>query len=274
MSKERNFRRRIRERIVKTGESYSIARMHLSNEGPSAETPDTPPPKQAAAPRFKLHLALSQVGRAVSRPPETPEERAQRIARLWNRVDSELKRVHSSRTAARLLVALNKKGPEEEELENIIANLRTLPTAFGRQLEEAARYIAAVAAEVRQYQAAFASIPAGVARAIASIPREVAQALAAHREFLRFLPPTMAAAQEAIDSVGPPLSGYVDNVGGAAVRRLFVETDSVMAALRDAFRPELDDVRAFIKRETAAIRSLADAPALAASLSWYHHIQA
>lgn len=54
MTKQKHFKRRIRERMRKTGESYTAARLHLLGTAPVA--PETILPARGGAPRIRFRV--------------------------------------------------------------------------------------------------------------------------------------------------------------------------------------------------------------------------
>ena len=169
-SRKRKFQRRIRARIEKTGESYSVARMHLSKAhlNPQPEEISSPAP-QAKPPRFAIHVALAQRSRAAS--SNTAAAVARREHRAWSRIGQELTRVCSLRGGRKALAVLKGKGLDVEQLERLALSLATLPTNLIRQMEVAAeqyRQMEAIASQMRYLQPIYerlASLPAAVREA-------------------------------------------------------------------------------------------------------------
>jgi hypothetical protein len=90
MSRKKKFHRRIRERMTKTGESYSIARMNLSKVKADAQPASaSPAPAPEPPPRFAIHRLLAE--RSQLRSSDTgakpkPERQSLYEKRLWARL--------------------------------------------------------------------------------------------------------------------------------------------------------------------------------------------
>lgn len=87
-SRKRKLRRRIRERMEKTGESYRIARMHILN----ADAKGKPPAGGLETPRLTVPLTLADHSRSTKLKHEAkPSEwRRQRLAKLKARLKRAL----------------------------------------------------------------------------------------------------------------------------------------------------------------------------------------
>jgi len=249
--KDWTFRRRVRARMKKTGESYQAAHRNLSKSrileaaDQQPEKSLSPPQERPSTPRFAIHPKLAALGRTQPAIP-TPEEQAARKAHLWTRLGRELARIASHREASRLLETIKKKSLDDEQLERLVRAFTTLPTGFMRQLE-------LIAEQIRQLQPILeqaASLPNLARQAaemwnLAASPQPTAAV-----EALRDLLPGLAAAQREIDELHtarrvpdeilafavPEILAtarrLLDEVGAVPIHRL-VEEDAVSSFLRD-----------------------------------------
>jgi hypothetical protein len=249
--KEWNFRRRVRTRMEKTGESYQAAHRNLCKSR-TLETTNQQPEKSLApsqerppTPRFTIHARLAGLGRTQLAIP-SPEEQAARKAHLWARLERELSRIASPRMASELLGTIKKKDLDNQQLERLVRAFATLPTGFMRQLE-------LIAEQIRQLQPILDQ-----AASFQDLARQAAQMwhLAASSqpdatvEALRNLLPSLAAAQKDIEGLHATRSSLdeflaseipeiltaarrlLDRVGAVPIHRL-LEEDAVSAALRE-----------------------------------------
>lgn len=156
MSKRRKLKSRIQARMEKTGESYSIARMHITKSfSEEFEAPQQAPQIVQVEPSsrrilFNVHLALA----GLEAKPETEESRAERRQKALKAVLEQLRRLGEDRGGE---TSKTLEGLEIDRLEQLARNLATLPTNHFRLLRDAAdrlrawnRQVPAVVREMQQ----------------------------------------------------------------------------------------------------------------------------
>lgn len=158
-NRDRKLRRRVRERMSKTGESYSTARMNLTKRILQEDAAADPAPQQSPRSFRTIHSALVEKGAQPS-PTGMREKASAREARVWARLRRELERL-GIRETSKTLAVIRKKGLEVDQLEQLARNFATLPSYFFRHLEEAAERLRQIRPALEQA----AAIPEAVRQA-------------------------------------------------------------------------------------------------------------
>ena len=207
MSKNRKLRRRIRERMRKTGESYTIARMHILNADTQKEL--GPAKDELTQPCFAIERILAECGFTRSSEPPDLEKAAELRERHQKRLEERLNRVLKSLFPNKLIPALLTKIEREVKagasLEKIVWRLRRIPTSLGwryglgRQASEiAAQLRPAIDAAVQYTQSFQPEILEAFERASAIQPH-INEAARVAAEHARAIQPQLEAARAAAD---------------------------------------------------------------------------
>ena len=237
MSKSRNrkLKRRIRERMAKTGESYSTARMHILNLGSVPESTQPPPRRGLAIHALLASLHSSDASKA-SNPRECKEARRRRSKRLWQRLLKSLNRLYPPAAVPPMINNVREELRAGRSLHSIVLAFDSIPTQLGWR---------GISSQIRQAMAQLQPVIDATRDLAHSLEPEIevltqqAKELGPYRnsypaevaEFARQMEPLIEAGQEAAAQarvMAPCLEGAV-----AGAQRL-IDTSPVISAHRRA----------------------------------------
>jgi hypothetical protein len=218
MPQDRKFRRRVRERMAKTGESYSTARHNLSADDPDSQSSSSKSLHQTSAPQFAIHTAFATSPlRRTS--PERQETLAAREKRIWTQIEKQTRRIGASRG---LILAIKARGLALPELEQVARNLAALPMNYFQLVEAEAERMrllvqevaqkledSQVVAAIRQFEDSTA------AKAIQQVQENIAAAV---RQVDEQVEESVAAIRQLVDSPAAKIIQQIQESTAAAVR--------------------------------------------------------
>ena len=155
MSDKRKLRRRIRERMLKTGESYVTARLHVLKATDSLDNSVRKPAATTGDASFKwLHLKIANSVTLQSSTDDRAARAAAEEKRLWMRLEKEVRRLVPPRYVRETIEKLRMRVEEGESLERRVLTLESIPLSW-REMEELNRQVR----QVQQFRNGQQAVP-------------------------------------------------------------------------------------------------------------------